>query len=93
MNRKSNPWVSLVAVLLLVTIVVMVCTGCGSTKTEYDDAENAPKMMTIVDETTGYIIYRHDETGVCYFSRRVPYGVAVCVMVNPDGTPYTGEED
>ena len=92
MNRKSNPWVSMVALMLLLTILVLICTGCNPTKTEYDDPDSAPKMMTVVDETMGYTIYRHDETGVHYFCRDGGYGRAVCVMVNPDGTPYTGDE-
>lgn len=91
MNRKNNPWVSLVALILLAVILVAVCTGCNNTKTAYDGTENAPKMMTVVDSTDGYAIYKHDETGVYYFCCRAAYGRAVCVMVNADGTPYTGE--
>lgn len=92
MNRKSNAWVSLVALLVMAVILVLICTGCGGTKKDYDDEDDAPKLMTIVDETIGYTIYKHDETGVYYFCRDGGYGRAVCVMVNPDGTPYTGEE-
>lgn len=93
MKRKHNPLVSLAALLLLVTLLVVVCTGCGATKTEYDDPDDAPKSMTIVDETMGYAIYRHDETGVHYFCRDGGYGKSVCVMVNADGTPYTGNAE
>ena len=32
MNRKHNPWISLVALLLLVTLLVTICTGCGVTQ-------------------------------------------------------------
>ena len=88
MNRKHNAWVSLVALLLLAVVLIMACAGC--TKTEYDDPDDAPKMMTVVDKTVGYCIYRHDETGVYYYSRNAGYGLAVCVMLNADGTPYTG---
>lgn len=93
MNRKNNPWVSLVALMLLLTILVMTCTGCGNTKKAYADADDAPKTMTIVDSTNGYTIYKHDETGVHYFCRDGGYGKSVCVMVNADGTPYTGAEE
>lgn len=93
MNRKHNPWISLVALLLLVTLLVTVCTGCDRTKTEYGDQDDAPKVMTVVDATLGYTIYRHDETGVHYFSRDGGYGMSVCVMVNADGTPYTGSAE
>ena len=95
MRRKHNPWISLVALLLLVTLLVTICTGCttrntSSTKTEYGDPDDAPEMMTVVDSTMGYTIYKHDETGVHYFCRDGGYGRSVCVMVNADGTPYTG---
>lgn len=92
MRRKNNPWVSLVALILLAVILVLTCTGCNTTKTEYAESEEAPKTMTVVDETLGYTIYKHDTTGVHYFCRDGGYGKAVCVMVNPDGTPYTGTE-
>ena len=92
MKRKNNPWVSLVALMLLLAILVLICTGCGTTKKAYDDSDDAPNMMTVVDSTNGYTIYQHDETGVHYFCRDAGYGKSVCVMVNPDGTPYTGEE-
>ncbi len=92
MSRKNNPWVSLVALILLGVILVVVCTGCQNAKRAYIDADDAPKMMTVMDKTNGYTIYRHDETGVHYFCRDGGYGKSVCVMVNADGTPYTGEE-
>lgn len=93
MRRKHDPWVALVALLLLVALLVTVCTGCNTTKTEYDDKDNAPKVMTVVDSTAGYTIYKHDETGVHYFCRDGGYGRSVCVMVNADGTPYTGSAE
>lgn len=91
MNQKHNALVSLMALVLLA--VILVCTGCNGTKTAYADIDDAPEMMTIVDETMGYTIYRHDETGVHYLSRDGSYGRGICVMVNADGTPYTGAED
>ena len=80
----------LIALILLIALV-LTCTGCyAPTETEYDTVDESPKMMTVVDCTAGYTIYRHNETGVHYFSRDGGYGKAVCVMINPDGTPYTG---
>lgn len=87
----------IIAFLLLVS--ALVCTGCGSknifssTKAAYDDADDAPKMMTVVDSTGGYTVYKHDETGVHYFCRDAGSGKSVCVMVNADGTPYTGSTE
>lgn len=89
MNRKSNPWVSLIALLILAVVLVTVCTGCATTKKDYGMESDAPHFMTVVDSTTGYTVYRHDDTGVYYFCRDAGYGKSVCVMVNADGTPYT----
>lgn len=71
----------LLAVLVLVTVVV--CFG-GCTKR----ADEPTKEMTLIDYRNGdYKIYKHDKTGVYYFAYD---GNGVCVMLNPDGTPYTG---
>ena len=76
---------------LAVLFLLIALTGCDTTKTEFETIEDVPKMMTIVDGTGGYTIYRHDATGVHYFCRDAGYGKSVCVMVNADGSPYTGE--
>lgn len=91
MNRKHNPWIGLTALLLLAVVLALICTGCNSTKKEYEG--EAPKIMMIVDHTDDYAIYRHDQTGVHYFCVRGTYGRGVCVVVNADGTPYTGEKE
>lgn len=80
----------LFAIALCIVVVITMCSGCG-TKRAYGDNDAAPHIMTIVDETMGYTVYRHDETGVWYFCRDGGYGRSICVMVNPDGTPYVGE--
>lgn len=92
MNKKSNTWVRLAVAILFGTILMVFCTGCDEiTKKQYDSAENKPKMMTVVDRNFDYTIYRHDETGVHYFSADGGYGTSVCIMLNADGTPYIGE--
>ena len=78
-------------VMLMVLVMMVVClSGCNqTTKKSYDAPTHE---MTVIDETTGYTIYKHDVTGVYYFCRDGgSYGRSVCVMVNADGTPYTGE--
>lgn len=75
--------------VFMALMMVLVMTGC--TKKAYETQTDAPKMMTVVDDTAGYTIYKHDYTGVHYFCRDAGYGKSVCVMVNADGTPYTGE--
>lgn len=76
--------------ILLICTLCLFLSGCvSSTKKEYEPGE-APHCMTVMDSTIGYDIYRHDETGVWYFVATGAYGKGVCVMVNPDGTPYAG---
>lgn len=75
-------------ILFAIVIALFACTLCGCnmiTKKAYNEA---PHVMTLVDEAAGYSIYEHDETGVWYFCRDGGYGRSVVVMVNPDGTPY-----
>jgi hypothetical protein len=79
--------------LIALALILLPCTGCKPTKIEYENMTEAPKMMTVVDSTAGYTIYKHDETGVHYFCRDSGYGKSVCVMLNADGTPYTGNEE
>ncbi len=63
MNRKHNPWVSLVALLLLTSLLVTICTGCSVTQAEaeepdrfaFDDAGHNPELRAyvITDTKTG----------------------------------------
>ena len=81
-------------ILICALLLACVLTGCVSqTKTEYESPADAPGLMTVVDRTTGYIVYRHDESGVYYLCVTGTDGRGVCVMVNSDGTPYTGESE
>ena len=70
-------------------LIVLALGGCNNTKSV--DDRNVPLEMTIIDKTDDYVIYKHDKTGVCYFCVIGSYSKSVCVMLNPDGTPYTGE--
>lgn len=79
----------LIAILLTMLITFFVLSGCNTTKST--DDINAPSEMTIIDKTNNYKIYKHDKTGVCYFCITDKGKMSVCVMLNPDGTPYTGE--
>lgn len=75
--------------ILVLALCVSLCGCIQQTKTEYETAA-PPGTMTVVDRTTGYIIYKHDETGVHYICCVGADGRGICVMVNPDGTPYIG---
>ena len=70
--------------------VILLMSGC-STKRDIVPGEVTTNCMTIVDKTGGYGIYKHDETGVHYLVVIGAYGKSVCVMVNPDGTPYVNK--
>ena len=66
MNRKHNPWISMVALLLLVTLLVTVCTGCGVKQAEAEETgrftiENMGGIMCAY----AYIL-TDNETGVQY---------------------------
>ena len=77
----------LIAILLTMLITFFVLSGCNQTKQEIN--KEIPCQMTIIDKTDGYVIYKHDKTGVCYFCVIGSDGRSACVMLNPDGTPYT----
>ena len=67
MNRKHNPMLSLAALLLLATILVWICAGCGS---EQAPAEETPDRFTSEHMTANrdvriYIV-TDNETGQQY---------------------------
>lgn len=62
MYRKNNPWVALVAALLLAIILVFVCTGCAVQaraaapdrfSIEYGGDHNGLYAWVLTDNTTG----------------------------------------
>lgn len=66
MYRKNNPWVSLVAVLLLALILAFACTGCARSTAEAAVTKNSdrftferhfygswPDCYVITDNATG----------------------------------------
>ncbi len=61
MYRKNNPWLSLVALLLLALILVLTCTGCAA---KAQAAE--PDRFTVENAGNGCAIITDTETGVQY---------------------------
>lgn len=66
MRRKHNPWVSLVALLLLVTLLVTVCTGCAATEAEAEESDRFT-IENVGGTMCAYAyILTDNETGVQY---------------------------
>lgn len=72
--------------LVALMLCIVALSGCGRSETKQEELPSE-SLMTVVDDTLGYTIYVHDETGVMYFSRDGGYGKSVCVMVDADGKP------
>lgn len=73
------------AFIILTALALALLCGCG-----YSEAGHADKVLEFIYLDNGWSIARDTRTGVQYLRA---YKGGVCVMVNPDGTPYTGEED
>lgn len=93
MNRKHNPLVSLAALLLLVTILVLACTGCtcdGCYICEAEAAE-APTEDRFTCErvcsTSGPICYIITDTytGVQYLYCQEHTAAGLCVLQDGEG--------
>lgn len=71
-------------VALLTVLLVFAFYGCENTSKNETSLNNI--HMTKCYDNFSICIYRHEETGVYYLGSD-----GWCVMVNADGTPYTGE--
>lgn len=71
-------------VLACLAIPLVMCGCFNKTGNEQEENDN---RMTLIYNSGFAVIYRDNETGVQYFSRA---DSGTCVMVNADGTPYTG---
>lgn len=66
MNRKKNPWISMIALLILILVITMVCNGCAV-------ETNATTHQTMERFTKAYagndcFIITDNETGVQYLA-------------------------
>ena len=73
--------------LILCAVMLLALCGCGFNKAGKAERQENDGRMTVVYNDGFCVIYRDNETGVHYLSRNAGF----CVMVNADGTPYTGE--
>ena len=71
--------------VLLIAVLMMLCVGCAA-PSDMEYTEDNEQTMVAVERGLNYLICKHRATGVYYFA----FGDDVCVMVNADGTPYTG---
>ncbi len=86
MRRKHNPLVSLAALVLLATILVLVCTGCGA-----EAADKVPDRFTIETATNNGKGHQHTliitdtETGVQYLYFKSMYSGGLVVLQPGEG--------
>lgn len=73
-------------IIMIAAACCVLLSGCRVKSTK-EEAYPEVNMMTVVDGTTGYTIYVHDETGVMYLCCRGAYAKAVCVMLDAEGNP------
>lgn len=86
--KKTICFVVCIAVVCAaMAAMVSALYSCGFNKSN-DDKTGNDYRMTVVYNDGWCVICRDNETGVQYFSRP---NAGSCVMVNTDGTPYTGK--
>ncbi|MBQ2174028.1 MAG: hypothetical protein II453_02790 [Alphaproteobacteria bacterium] len=83
-----------IIVALLTVLLVFAFCGCENTSECENTSRNETSLnnvhMTKCYDNSTIVVYRHDETGV-YYLGGASFRSGWCVMVNADGTPYTGE--
>ena len=75
MNRKMNPWVSRIALMLLVVILVTTCTGCATEPEEelYERGRFNVESSQITRAGTLYVL-TDTETEAQYLFIKSGYG-------------------
>lgn len=79
-----------IIVALLTVLIVFAFCGCENASGDETLSNQNTFHMTKCYDDEVVQIYRHEETGV-YYLGGCPCRAGWCVMVNADGTPYTGE--
>lgn len=79
MRVKNNPWVSMVALLLLAAILVLVCTGCAADTEEKanDRGRFTVEFARNFNGTEKLYIITDNETGVQYLLADVYNGAGL----------------
>lgn len=76
----------LLLAMTLAVLIIAMTGGCSYNAIDKDTSEGDGRL-TLIYEDGLCTIYRDNDTGVQYISQ---YNRGTCVMVNDDGTPYTG---
>lgn len=85
MNRKCNPWVSLVALVLL-ALILATTAGCAApTEAAEDEAAAAWTRFDVEDYGPNCKIITDTETGVEYLVYWTTRGVGMTVLENGEG--------
>lgn len=80
MNRKHNPWVALVG-LLLGLLLVILCAGCSTEGTFRAD----DRFTVDRDGMSGCYIITDTETGAQYLAYKSTYGCGLTVLQTGEG--------
>lgn len=70
--------------IALCVVMALLLIGCNKTKNETKESDG---RMSLIFGGAYARVYRDNNTGVQYLS---VYESGTCVLVNADGTPYTG---
>ena len=74
MYRKNNPWISMIALIVLILITVMICSGCRVTTVE---AAKTERRFTVECPETYISIITDNETGIQYIAYRTSTGTGL----------------
>ena len=77
MRIKNNPWVSIVALVLLAAILVLVCTGCAAEAEEDARSRFTVEFARNFNGTDQLYIITDTETGVQYLLADVYNGAGL----------------
>ena len=80
MNRKHNPFVSLVALLLAAIILVLTCTGCSTEMTVHKNSGRFTTVRYFNPDAPDCYIITDNETGVQYLFVDTSYGSGLCKL-------------
>ena len=95
MKKTIKRIVAGLAAFLIVLSIVVMFTGCASTRaeaTEVDDVDDGNTFILVDADYYCWIVY-HKDTKVMYAVSRSGYNAGTyTVLVNADGTPMIWEE-